>query len=226
MIQYVFDFGEGARFELEVDESIDPSEERAEAPLPEWVLLKNHRCDDCPLDPGSRRSCPAALAIRPVVELFHDRVSYEAVDVSVHHNEITIAATMPAQRALRSVVGLLLALSACPVLGKLRPMARFHVPFASRKHTTFRFLGMHLITQYLRAEDGLTSDWELHELRKLLQQVHQTNRGLASRIRGAGVGDATVNSLIILDVFADSADLDVQRRLAEIRPLFAVELDD
>jgi hypothetical protein len=226
VIQYVFDFGEGARFELEVDESIDPSEERAGAPLPDWVLLENHRCDACPLEPGSRRSCPAALAIRPVAELFHDRVSYEAVDVSVRREEITIAATMPTQRALRSLVGLLLALSACPVLRKLRPMAHFHVPFASRKHTTFRFLGMHLITQYLRAQDGLTPDWELHELRQLLQQVHETNKGLANRIRAAGVGDATVNSLIILDVFADSADHDVQRRLAEIRPLFAVELVD
>lgn len=226
MIQYVFDFGEGARYELGVDESIDPSEEWPEAPLPEWLLLENHRCDACPLEPGSRRSCPAALAIQPVVEVFRDRISYETVDVSVRRHEITSVATMPAQRALRSLVGLLLALSACPVLGKLRPMARFHVPFASRKHTTFRFLGMHLITQYLRAQDGLAPDWELHELRRLLQQVHQTNKRLASRIRAAGVGDATVNSLIILDVFADSADLDVQRRLEEIRPLFAMELDD
>ena len=226
MISYAFDFEDGGRLRFEVDECSDTSVERPGAVLPDWVLLDNHRCEDCPLPPGSRQSCPAGLAIQPVVEAFDHRISFEKVAVTVTINDVQVSASMSTQRALRSLIGLLFALSACPVLSKLRPMARFHQPFVTRKHTTFRFLGMHLIAQYLRAEDGRTVDHDLAELRQLFHQIHLVNKGLANRIRAAGARDATVNSLIILDVLADSAELDVQRRLEELRPLFAPYLTE
>ena len=47
----------------------------------------------------------------------------------------------------------------------------------------------------------------------------------AERIRAASEADATVNSLIFLDTFATSAEMDVEDCLAELEPLFATYLD-
>jgi Domain of unknown function (DUF6901) len=42
------------------------------------------------------------------------------------------------QKGIVSLLGILLVSSGCPVMAKLRPMVRFHLPFASMLATTFR----------------------------------------------------------------------------------------
>lgn len=219
MIRYTFDFAEEPPFTFEMEDD-DLFGKEDEAAAPEWLQLTHFRCPHCPILDERRHTCPAALAIRPVVKGFAKCISWETVQVTVNLNQLTTTACVPTQNAVRSLVGLLLARSACPVMARLRPMSHFHVPFGSSEHTSFRFLGMHFITQYLRKLDGEEPDWELEELLELLRSVRLVNRSLADRIRAATEGDATVNSLVILDALADAAELRVERNLTKLRSHF------
>jgi hypothetical protein len=149
-------------------------------------------------------------------------VSYETVDVCVNTQGIRFEATLPVQNAARSIVGLLLALSSCPIMMKLRPMAQYHLPFGGKGHTTFRFLGMYLIAQYLEQIDGKEPDWNLEGLLELFKLIYKTNQSLAKRIRLATEEDATVNSLIFLDTFVHAVELDIEQGLTKLRPVFSV----
>ena len=59
-----------------------------------------------------------------------------------------------AQQAMSSVLGLIMATSGCPWTDRLRPMARFHLPFASEAETLYRSVGMFLLARELVGADG------------------------------------------------------------------------
>lgn len=220
MIHYSFFVDENCTFDFAVDENSDTSVEVPGEPVPEWIRLERLKCPDCPLAPGSRMTCPAALSIKPVVEAFGNSVSFQSIRVMAEINGVKLEATVPAQHAVRSLVGLLLALSSCPVMEKLRPMAHFHLPFGGQEHTAFRHLGTYLIAQYLRQRHGLTPSWDLGELLELFKRLHRVNRALADRLREASSQDATINSLISLDTFAKSAEMDIEEHFAHWEKIF------
>ncbi len=220
MFRYVFHPAGGQPIPFDVDETRPLPDEEPGDEIPAWMRLPVHKCEVCPLADDSRRACPAALAARPVIEAFSGHISFETLRVEVHMDQFQLFGEVPAQQAVRSLLGLLFSLSACPVLSKLRPMAHYHLPFGSREHTEFRFLGMYLIAQRLRAEDGLEPDWELTGLLDLFGQIHAVNRMLAERMRDATIGDAALNSLVILDHLATSAEVSLSRRLRKLRGLF------
>lgn len=221
MIHYTFIVDQDTKFDFTVTEDSDTSVELEGDPVPQWARLEHLQCADCTLPAGSRKSCPAALAIKPVIEAFSNRISFQPVKVQVAMQDITMEASIPAQYAVRSLAGLLLALSSCPVLTKLRPMAHFHLPFGAKEHTAFRYLGTFLIAQYLRYGHGLPHSWDLDELLELFACLHRVNSRLAERICEATREDATVNSLIGLDTFVTSAELGIQKHLAKWEQLFA-----
>ena len=220
MIKYIFEYEDGARIKYELNKSAYfPAEEDNEPSAP-WMNLDEFRCDVCTLDSSSHKNCPSALAVWPVLREFNDRVSHEPVKVVVDLGDVKINAVTSTQQAVRSLVGLALALSRCPVMEKLRPMAHFHLPFGSREHTQFRALGMYFIGQYMRSSEGLSADWSLDGLSDLYKDVQHANRKLAARIRAASKKDATVNGLIILDALAQSVELGISQHLKKLKPVF------
>jgi hypothetical protein len=225
-IRYTFVFDEESRLELAVEEGSDPSIEIPGESVPEWIELEAFRCERCSLLPGSRRTCPAALAIRPVVEALEAHISFETVETIVERDGVTLRATVSLQQAARSLIGLLLPFSSCPVMRKLRPMAYFHLPLGDRLNTAFRFLGMYLIAQHVKQRDGRAPDWELRGLLGLLDDVHMVNRLLSRRIRAASRKDASINALVGLDVFANNVEWSIEDRLQELRPFFATLLEE
>jgi hypothetical protein len=220
MITYTFIFEERLRFKFSVNEQGDSSLEMPGERYPEWTFLENYRCEECTIPGSSRKTCPAALAIKPVVEAFDKRVSYENVLMLVERAGVKTEARVPVQRALRSLIGLLLGLSSCPVMRLLRPMALLHLPLAGMDQTAFRFLGMHFIVQYLRQQEGLSPDWDLRELLELIEEIHSVNLCLAERIRVASEEDAAINGLIILDALADAVALSIEESARKLKPLF------
>ncbi len=54
-----------------------------------------------------------------------------------------------AQQAMSSVLGLIMATAGCPWTDRLRPMARFHLPFASEAETVYRSVCMFLLARDL-----------------------------------------------------------------------------
>ena len=191
---------------------------------PAWLQIKLFRCKICPLPVQSKGPCPAALSIKPVVETFADRISYEEVKTIVEINQVKMESDIAMQNTVRSLVGLLMALSACPIMEKLRPLALYHLPFSDRNQTIFRVLGMYLTSQYVRQASGLEPDWKMEGLNKLYQQISLLNGKMAERIRAAVKMDATINSLIVLDAFAMGVTMGFEESFEEIKDLFYMYL--
>ncbi|MFW5741537.1 MAG: DUF6901 family protein, partial [Myxococcota bacterium] len=168
MIRYEFSFETGQSLSFVFDEDSDISPDIVQGDVPSWMLLDRHKCDDCPLPAGARRTCPAAVAIRPIIEGFAHIHSYDIAHVRAQVRHITLESNEPVQRTVRSLMALALPLSSCPVLSRTRPLAYVHVPFSTREYEAFRVLGMHFIEQYLRAQDGKKPDWELTRLLEAL----------------------------------------------------------
>ena len=227
MIRYIFEFPDRKTLSFEVDEAGELSSvEDSGEPVPIWARLDIHRCEHCTLPQSDRAACPAAFCLRPVIEAFAGNFSYEGVYVraELQGKEQRFHTSLPS--AIRSIVGLLMALSACPVMRKMRPMAHFHVPFSTYEHTVYRAMGMYLIAQLLREQTGLEADWGMDGLIGLYRKIHVVNEQMAGRIRMAAEKDATVNALISLDIFTFSFDSQMKKKLEDWKPLFSAYMEE
>jgi len=221
MIRYCFTFADGSRAAFEVDEDLLPARmPRNSEGLPEYMDLDAHRCPHCPMPRGMRTVCPAFDAILPTIKTFDQRGSNETCDLTVEQSGVTHQTRTSVQNAVRSLIGLQLALSGCPTMSRLRPMARFHMPFSDADQTLFRVFGMYMLKQYLRHVRGETPDWNLADLQAFYQDIHHVNQHLAARIRAATQKDAMVNGLVILDVLAHAVQRDLQSHLERLAPRF------
>ena len=204
IFQYRFDFADGStkRFEIRLNPvtlARLPDPEEAETP-PEWTKLDVCRCPNCPLT-GQVEYCPVAVSQSEVVEAFKDSVSYEAALVTVTTRARTYQQATTLQRGISSIVGIYNVTSGCPVLDRLRPMVRFHLPFASSEETAFRAISTYLMTQYFSMRRGETPDWEMRHLAEIYEAIEPVEKGLSERLRHASNKDANVNALILLAVF-------------------------
>jgi hypothetical protein len=112
--------------------------------------------------------------------------------------------------------------SNCPVMDKLRPMVRFHLPFATPTETLFRTVSTYLTGQFIAMREGKKPDWELQKLVEMYKAVSAVNKGMSRRISNASLKDANVNAVIILHSFGDSVPYFIENGLAEIKHLFEV----
>jgi hypothetical protein len=99
-------------------------------------------------------------------------------------------------------------------------MARFHLPFATREETVFRAASAYLLAQYFLKRHGVEADLDLKGLREIYGLIHQVNKGLAERLRTIPAGDAHLNALVLLDLFAHALPFSIEENLAEIEHLF------
>jgi len=189
-------------------------------PPPNWTRLTKHRCDVCRLDPLEDEFCPVALSLVDLVESFGELISYTEALTEVITKERTITAKTSVQRALCSLIGLQMATSGCPSMRPLRPMARFHQPFAMREETIFRAASSYLLAQYFLKKAGRMHELDLDGLHKIYEEIHAVNVGLAHRLRGIAPGDASVNAVVLLDLFAQDLPLSIEDNLAELEYLF------
>jgi len=93
--------------------------------IPDWAKLDNHKCPNCPLD-TREYYCPTAVSSIDLIEFFEDSTSIEETDVKIEADDRTYFKHTTLQQGVSSILGLCMATSGCPVLGKLKPMARFH----------------------------------------------------------------------------------------------------
>lgn len=191
--------------------------EKPAIPAP-WTALDYAQCSHCPLVFAG--SCPFAESISIMLSHFGSSISFENSVVEVVTKQRTYVAHGALQNGIASMVGLLGATSGCPHLAFFRPMAHFHLPFASEQETLFRAISTHLLEQHMRGE---TADLEF--LRQRYEAAALVNIGMATRLRAAFSGDAVVNGLIILDTFAQAAPYVIRDRLEELRYIFSPKND-
>ncbi|MBN2425346.1 MAG: hypothetical protein JXR46_13755 [Calditrichaceae bacterium] len=185
-----------------------------------WARLDNEKCSNCPLDSKDYPNCPIAYNLTGVLPFFVDMYSFEAVKVTVRIAERVYAASTTVQQALASMMGIFMVTSKCPIMSKLKPMVRFHLPFASVEETIYRAASTYLLGQYFKYKKGETPDWDLTGLRQIYKDVQKVNIGMAARLRSLSEKDANLNALVELDVFAKEMPDNIQEELKMLAYLF------
>lgn len=221
-IEYLFRFKNGVTREipLQIDENTLAllSEIRLTPPL--WSELAFHQCSVCSLDPEMHAHCPVALHLSGIVDTFQDYDSYEDVTIEVSDSRRRYLKETSLQNGLGSLMGIIMVTGGCPVMDPLRPLVRFHLPFASMDETEFRIVSMYLIAQYFKQKKGKAPDWSLNGLQAIYNKVQDVNKCFAERLRSANKKDASINALIILDCFAKGVPFAVKTTLREYEKHF------
>ena len=224
--QFTFPNGHIKKFDVRLDPEtlnlLDPPRGRHS----EWTRLSYHQCENCPLHESQSPQCPAAANLESVLDFFKDMLSYEEVDVEITTPARTYKKHTALQMALSSLIGVYMVTSGCPILDKLRPLVRTHLPFATLEETTSRAVSMYLMVQYFLKKRGKEPDWELKNLARIYEDVKTVNKFFHKRIAKIHIQDAGLNALVHLDCYARFTNtLLLEDDLHEIEKLFSVYLD-
>lgn len=221
-IEYLFKFTYGAQesITLDIEKRCAEMVMAADRELPFWARLDFHTCPNCPLPLSEHDWCPLAGSLVEIVGLFDRVLSYDKVAVEVKTPERTILQTTSAQKAVSSLMGVVIATSGCPHTVFLKPMARFHLPFASREETLYRATSMYLLAQHFREKRGQEHDSSFEGLKQIYADMEEVNIAIAERLRVASESDTSVNSLIVLDVFTKIVPYIVDCSLDDLESLF------
>jgi len=221
--RYTFKFenGKSKTFEIALDAATLELVPEKDIPKPEWAKLSFFPCEHCPLAPDIEY-CPVAVNLSHIVSEFQDSVSHEKTQVTVETPERTYFKETTLQKGLSSIIGIYMVTSNCPVMDKLRPMVRFHLPFATPTETMFRTGSTYLTGQFVVMREGKKPDWELQKLVEMYKDVSAVNKGMSHRISNASLKDANVNAVIILHAFGDAVPYFIENGLAEIKYMFEI----
>lgn len=199
------------------------------AEIPKWTELEYEQCGHCTLKNSDSIYCPVAIHLDRVVKKFSAYKSHHEVNITVTTKDRSYVKFTSLQVGLQSIFGLIMATSGCPFLRFLKPMAHFHLPFASLEETVTRSISFYLLRQYFVAHNGGVPDWELKGLDEAYGLITQVNQGLAARIGKMkeefekGSGDASPNAIVILDTFAQILSMEISSELSSIAPIFAAQ---
>lgn len=200
--RFVFPGGVEKEFPVVIDgNSLDLVQEQKEK-LPSWTELSVARCPNCTLDEKVHSHCPVAVSIADLIETFKYSTSYEKVDVFIEDGTRQYFRHTTHEDAISSLMGLCMSTCGCPVMSKLKPIARHHLPFATMEETKYRVVSMYLMAQYFRMKKGLEPDWALKDLATLYNDIRVVNKSFSERLLNASQRDAGVNALVRLDCFA------------------------
>lgn len=219
--RYTFKFenGNSKTFEIVLDSATLELVPEKDIPKPDWAKLSFFPCEHCPLE-AHTEYCPVAVNLSHIVSEFKDSVSHEKTMVTVETPERTYFKQTTLQKGLSSIIGIYMVTSNCPVMDKLRPMVRFHLPFATPTETMFRTVSTYLTGQFIAMREGKKPDWELQKLVEMYKAVSAVNKGMSRRISNASIKDANVNAVIILHSFGDAVPYFIENGLAEIKYMF------
>jgi len=197
-----------------------------DSPRPDWTLLGHRRCPNCPLDDNSVH-CPSALGIAMFLPAFANRVSHEKAVIEVETPVRTFVANTTFQTGMAALIGLVCATSGCPLTRFLRPMARYHTPFADEKETLTRSFAIWLLGRYIaRQQQGGDEALSLQGLKDHYAELSAMNLALSNRMRDSVNRDAALNAVVILDLFAQIAPINIDGDFEDIADLYMVEDDD
>ncbi len=213
--------GNEKRFLVELDsETLALVTDPRDVP-PSWAALSEHRCPHCRI-PDNEPFCPAAVSLAGLLGEFRDAVSFDRIEarVLVEAREYRAATTL--QQVASSLMGIYMAGSGCPSLARLRPMVKYHLPFATGDETRYRVLSMYALAQTLVFREGGRPDLECDGLLTLYNEIHAINTHMAARLRAEVTKDASLNAIVNLDCLAGAVTYAVRRdALDDLKTLFA-----
>jgi len=227
-ITYKFKFED--KSEKTFDISIEPKTfsliRLSATPPADWTRLERFACRNCPLSKAEHDHCPIAVNLMDIIDFFSEIHSYDQVQIEVRaKNRIYIKDTS-VQQGVSSVIGVVMTTSGCPVLSKLKPMARFHLPFADLEETQVRIFSFYLLAQFLRLKKGELPDWNMDELADLYENIRNINMNIANKIANLEKEDASINAVVVLNNFAHMVSLSIDDNLEMIEPFLKEFIED
>ncbi|RMF94157.1 MAG: hypothetical protein D6734_08415 [Candidatus Schekmanbacteria bacterium] len=228
LFQYKFllDKGLEKEFNLILDRDTLNLKESYKKDLPLWTVLTFRQCPICPLTTQTHQHCPIAVNLVDVVSFFSDSLSYEEVELYIKTDARNFVKKTSLQQGISSLIGIYMVTSGCPIMDKLKPMVRFHLPFSTIEETKYRAMSMYLMAQYFLYKEGEKPDWDMKYLSNIYDDIKVLNMSFAQRLAGIGIQDATANALVELDCFAENIRVSISKdKMDEIKGLFKSYLD-
>ena len=187
---------------------------------PFWTNLEFNQCDCCQLKSDDSPHCPFAVNLEEIITTFKNRRSFEKVQLRVETPERVYEKNIPLQHGLGSLLGIIMVTSGCPTMSILKPMVRFHLPFATIEETIYRSVSCYLLGQFFRMKKGKEPDWHLEGLAQAYEDIQSINVGMTDRLRSISQEDANANAVVVLDVFAKALPSSIFVNVKELEYLF------
>lgn len=192
-------------------------------PTPQWAKLEHHKCRNCPLSEDIEW-CPTALALAQYLPHFKNKFSYEKTVIEVDTPMRSIVTKSTFQNGIASLFGLVCATSGCAHTKFLRPLARFHLPFANEQETVFRSLSANLLMQYVKnTQSNSNIPLNFNSLNESYAQLSIVNSHLTKRLNDGVERDAALNAVIILDIFAMITPENTDGTFEDLEDVFITE---
>ncbi|HID70922.1 MAG TPA: hypothetical protein EYP35_10840 [Desulfobacterales bacterium] len=218
---YCFDFPDNSkkRFLINLDPETFEYKASDNTP-PDWALLGVARCECCQLDIATHDYCPISANIADLVFAFKDTASHKSCLVSCISTARTCSKETTVQEGLASIMGIIMATSGCPSMSILKPMACFHLPFATVEEAMYRSVSAYLLRQYFSHQDGENCDFFMHRIQDHYSEVQQVNEGILKRINMTFEMDADKNAIVTLNALAQILVMEVDEDLDSLKNLF------
>jgi hypothetical protein len=226
-VTYDFTFAGGSTKSFTVDPDraalgraateLDQVQTVSRSQAPDWTQLSHCQCSNCPLNKAERRFCPVAVDMQPVVSEFRNEHAFQKVNVRVKTEGRTYEKHTGLEEGLRSLLGLIMATSGCPILSELRPMAVHHMPFATTDEFIMRSVSLYLLQQYFEQRDHRAPDWDLKGLVARNQRLQLVNQALWQRIHSICESDSNLKALLSFFSMASSVSFSLESQLQKLK---------
>lgn len=193
---------------------------------PAWTRLSFKQCPNCRFVETTHEYCPIARNLVPVIDFFGEHISHEKTSVVVETRERTYRKDTTLQKGLSSMLGIVMVSSGCAIMEKLKPLVRYHLPFATIEETSYRVITMYLLIQHFLDKRGRKSDQGLKEISGFYKDIQVVNRHFCDRLNGINIKDASVNAIVLLSNFGNFLTLAVRKNmLDDLEAAFAACLE-
>lgn len=218
---YCFDFPDSSkkRFLIKLDPETFDYKPSGGTP-PEWAKLEVARCPCCKLKSEEHQYCPIAANIAELVLAFKDTASYKSCSVSCISTARSCTKETTVQDGLASILGIIMATSGCPSMKILKPMACFHLPFATVQESNYRSASAYLLRQYFTHKKGESADFFMDRIQEFYQEVQEVNKGIFKRIDMTSEMNADKNAIVTLNALAQILVMEVNESLESLKPVF------
>lgn len=213
--KFIFKSGEEQEFKIELDKfslNLIPTGDKFR---PKWTKLNCCQCPNCTLDERQHEFCPIAVNLVDIIDYFSIFVSNEPVKVIVTANDRNYSKEVPLQNGVSSMLGIYMVTSGCPVMEKLKPMVRFHLPFASMEETIYRAISMFLVSQYFSYRHGGYPELNLEKLHQAYENVKIVNQSFLKRLQTIDTKDSNLKAVVVLDHFAKGVNFSIDSKMVD-----------
>ena len=213
--KFIFESGEEQEFKIELD-GVSLNLIQTEEPYrPKWTKLNGCKCPNCTLDERKQEFCPIAVNLVDIIDYFSIFVSSEPVEVIVTSNERIYSKKVTLQTGVSSLIGIYMVTSGCPVMEKLKPMVRFHLPFATLEETIYRAISMFLVSQYFIYRHGGYPEFHLDKLSEAYENVKIVNESFLKRLQTIDTKDSNLQAVVVLDHFAKGVNFSINSKMVD-----------